>query len=444
MNDPEADLVEVAGGWLHRRSGYDLAAVLPNGRQLLRDLLLATGVLVPRGGRLRFTHQSFAEFFAARAIASTFDETGWRHLMANPAARSLAAFMAATGPDPDRLVAGLLDSGFDAVVAGDLLADGVAVRPDTRQRVIDSLVGEVSGNTTGSGESLRVLRELSVDADVLRRLTDLATDETVNEWSRLVVADAVADVDPATGIRLLRLAARTADPIARGWAVQALSARGAAAGPVEWEPVRGGARHPLGALGRQALTDRASDTGIGDDERVDAALRLAHDGELGAVRGLLETPGIDDGGRLRAAHALAAYGDDSALLALAGGSTTSDYYVPQSTVDHSLRYCALRHLHWRRHPASVDLLTAFVAGTSAPCTYGAAAMLAEVGRFDALVDVATGSARAPRARCGRRETPVDRRRRGDPGTRDGARDRASGSGLAGRGAGSSRADAPRP
>ena len=352
IRDPQADLVDVVAAWLRQRSDNDLLAILPNGRQLLRDLLLATGMLVPRGGRLRFTHQSFAEFFAARHGASSFEPTAWRELMANPAARSLAAFMVAPRPDSDRLVAGLLDGSFDAVAAGDLLADGIPVQAGTRQRVIDSLIAEVSADTTNSGESLRVLRELSVDTDVLRRLTDLAMDNAVNEWTRLVVADAVADVDRAAGVRLLRRAARTDDPVARAWAAERLSARGAAQGPVEWEAPRGGARHPLGVLGRQALADRAGDTEINDDDRIKAAIRLAHDGELGALRGLLESPGIHDTGRLRAADALCAHGDDTALLALAGGSTTSGYYVTDSATNHSLRYGALVVLHRLGHRAA--------------------------------------------------------------------------------------------
>ncbi|MEV4708363.1 hypothetical protein [Actinoplanes sp. NPDC049316] len=385
VRDPQADLIDVATDWLRRHGDYDVAVLVPEGRQLVRDLLLGTGVMVVRGRRLRFIHQSFAEFFAARSRRSRFDEEEWRSLAANPSARSLAGFEAAMRSDADRLVGALLDDGRSPARAGDLLADGVPLRAETRRRVLDGLLTELSSEA-GGAEALRVLRELSIDADVVRLLAEFATDRTVNEWTGVVVAAAVAETDEATGVRLLREAAsRLTDPDARRLADETLFAHGAAAKPVEWEARRATERQPLGIFGRQALAEQASDSHIDDADRVNAAVRLADDGEPTALRSLLETPEINDDSRLRAAEALADREDDSALLALAEVTPSPIYYVVRPVTNHALQYRALIVLHRRHHPKVVELLRAFVATTSAPCTFGAAVMLSERGDLDALV-----------------------------------------------------------
>lgn len=107
------------------------------------------------------------------------------------------------------------------------------------------------------------------------------------------------------------------------------------------------------------------------------------------MRGLLESPELADTARLRAAQALAAHGDDSALLAPASGKSTGAYHVPDRRDDHWARYGALAALHFGGHPDAAGLLQSFVGTTDAPGTFGAATMLAESGHFDALVSVAT-------------------------------------------------------
>lgn len=391
VDEPDADMVEAGLGWLRCSAGHDLSALVPNDRPLMSDLLQATGVIVARGRRLRFIHQSFAEFLAARCRVATFDEAAWRLLMTNPSSRSLAAFQVALRPDTDRLVAGLLDDGLEPTAAGDLLADGIAVGPDTRGRIVEALIADLGG---GEGsESLRVLRELSVDADVLRRLGELAVDGSVNDWTRVIVASAIADVDPERGVPLLRSAAATADDAAaRDWAEDALFELGLVAKPLPWDPGRFAGQHALGGVGRRELTTRANDAGIDDIERVTAAVRLADDGDDAALRGLLASPGIQDSERLRGAIALADRGDDGALMLFAEGSTQSEYYSGASTVNPFLRFGALRELRRRDHPATVELLSRFVSDTvDVPSTYGAAAMLGDLGNFDALIGLASSS-----------------------------------------------------
>jgi hypothetical protein len=159
---------------------------------------------------------------------------------------------------------------------------------------------------------------------------------------------------------------------------------------VEWKGARVDARRPpLSPLSRQALADHAGDTGNTESERVDAAVRLAVDGEFAALRGLLQTPGLYETERLRAAGILAELGDDSALVALAEGLPHPDYYVPDPAGGPALRYGALKRLYSARHPAATPLLRRFARAVTAPAAYGAAAMLGQEGRLDALVDLAT-------------------------------------------------------
>ncbi|MGW0504088.1 NACHT domain-containing protein [Micromonospora sp. NPDC003241] len=389
VDDPDADMVEAGLDWLRRSAGHDLAALIPNGRSLMSDLLQATGVVVARGRRLRFIHQSFAEYLAARCRAATFDEAKWCRLMTNPSGRNLAAFQVALQSDTDRLVARLLNEGLEPAAAGDLLADGIAVGPDTRGCIVQALIDDLAA---GEGsDSLRILRELSVDADVLRRLGELAEDDAMNDWTRVTVASAIADVDRERGVPLLRSAAATADDAAvRDFAEDALFEMGLSAKPLPWDAGRFTGRHALGGIGRRELTTRANNIDIDDTERVAAAIRLADDGDDAALRGLLASPGIRDSERLRGAIALTDRGDDTALRLFAEGSTQSEFYDGASTVNQFLRFGALRELHRRDHPVIVELLSRFVSdATDVPATYGAAAMLGDLGHFDALIALAS-------------------------------------------------------
>jgi len=184
FDDPAANLTAVAMDWLDRNAPHPLTPLLPAARQTVDDLLRATALLVPHHGRLSFAHQSFAEFLAARATARNFNTAEWYALATNPAARSRAAFAAAQRPESDHLVRTLLDDREDAVAAGDLIADGVPVDDGTRQRVVTALVDQLLQDAPAAAECLRVLRELSVDLDVLTRIAVLVNDTGTAPWVR--------------------------------------------------------------------------------------------------------------------------------------------------------------------------------------------------------------------------------------------------------------------
>jgi hypothetical protein len=364
-------------------------------------LLLATGLFGLRRDRLRFVHQSFAEFFAARASADNFDELAWRAQVANPAARSLATFAAARRPDADRLVRVLLDDTDDVVAAGDLLADGVPVTAGTRARLVATLITQLRTESDSAPECLRVLRELSVDGDVLGRLADLADDEAVSRWTRAVVADTIADVDRATGIPLLRRMAAGPDSAVAEWAEHALSTRGVSLFTTVRTTRDGSPDHrftgPLGSLARQALSQRAQDPELGDRHRADAAIQLAASGELGPLRALIDAPGIRHQVRLSAASTLADLGDETPLVAFAASSVARPGAALLGAGERlPLRYGASVELLHRNHPAAADLLRGLIRDClGGPRALGAALRLAEVGELAPLTEVATADNELP-------------------------------------------------
>ncbi|MEV4534084.1 NACHT domain-containing protein [Asanoa sp. NPDC049518] len=392
----DADLGAAATGWFAAHAPTPLGGLVPDADRLVRDLLVATGLLEVRQGRLRFAHQSFAEFLAARGQADRFDEVGWRAVALNPATRSLAGFAAARRRDADQLVARLLDESGDVVAAGDLVADGVPVGETTWNRVVESLLTQLAADAGVAADCLRVLRELSVDAAVLDRLVGLARDTTVDFWTRAVVADAVADVDRTQGVQLLRLAARDFPPEVSRWAATALDGRGVALDLSARRSLQDSAPRDsggsLGRIARHVLTERVGDHSLTHDERVQAAIRLCRDGEPGPLRALVDEPGVEYLVRAQAASELAKHGDDSALLRLAaptpGAEPEYSWGLPRAT---KLRYAVVCELVDSGHPAAYALLQALADDcANTPMAYGVAARIAGFGDFGRLEELVAG------------------------------------------------------
>jgi hypothetical protein len=152
----------------------------------------------------------------------------------------------------------------------------------------------------------------------------LAADPGASSWTRALVADRIADVDPAAGHQALRQVAQHADEVVRSWIADTLQERGAVVDPklrtplvADAVPVR---KRPLGTLARHALTQRIVDARATEYERTAAARQLAQSGDLNALRAMTETAGIDPLDRVRLASALADAGDTSVLRDLAAGS----------------------------------------------------------------------------------------------------------------------------
>ncbi|WP_436532904.1 NACHT domain-containing protein [Actinoplanes sp. HUAS TT8] len=311
LADPETDLADVAATRLR-----DLIAVTPDGVRVLRDLLIATGICTLRQERVVFAHLSFAEYFAARAGDPAFDRAAWLARAANPAERSVVAFAAARRPESDDLITALLDGGA-IVAAGDLLADGVPARPETAARTINLLVDQVVDETGQAPEALRILGELSVETWVFQRLVDLAGRPDVPGWTRALIADRLADVDPARGNELLHRVSKQADDVLRSWIADAVEDHGGKVDPHLRVPLsRDATGPPPGALGRHALALRLTDARVTGSQRMAAAQELARAGDLEPLRAMAAAPGVDPLDQVTIATWLADAGDPDLLRVL--------------------------------------------------------------------------------------------------------------------------------
>jgi NACHT domain len=379
MTDSEVRLMAVAAGWIDANAPYDLG---PDRDRLLRELLLTTGVCTLRRDQVVFAHQSFAEYFAAAAGDAAFDEKTWAAQAVDPGTRSLAAFAAARRPESDTLIGGLLTRD-EPNAAGDLLADGIAVRAETRDRIIALLLRQVSDEAEQAPEALRVLGELSVDGDVLARMSALATDPELSSWTRALVADRIADIDPISGHELLRNVAEHSDGVVRAWIADTLHDRGGQVDPDMRLPLAADAvpveKRPLGALARQALTQRLADARATETERVAAAHQLAEGGDLTPLRAMAEAADVDPYQRVQLAGVLADAGDPSVLRRLGPGSAGTSQAA----------YAAARALFERDDPAAGPALRA-VAGAypDRPMAYAAAARCVELGDREPLIRLA--------------------------------------------------------
>lgn len=259
------------------------------------------------------------------------------------------------------------------------------MRFETRGRIVDLLLQQVHDETDQATESLRVLGELSVDGDVLSRMSALATDTELSAWTRALVADRIADIDPAKGRELLRDAAAHADEVVRAWIADTLHERGGRVDPAlrlplsaDAVPTRG--RRPLSALDRQALTRRLSDLRATEAERVAAARQLAQGGDLTPLRAMADAADVDPLHRVDLAAALFDAGDPGLLRSLGAGVAGT----PQAA------YAAALALFERGDPTAGPALRA-VAETypDRPMAYGAAARCVELGDRGPLTQLAS-------------------------------------------------------
>lgn len=378
LTNSDVCLTDVAAMWIRGNAPYDLTRFSPDADRLLRDLLVATGVCTLHQGRVVFTHQSFAEYFAASVCDTAFNESAWLERAIDPATRSFAAFVAARQPDPDALLATLLARG-ESNAAGDLLADGLQIQPITRDQIVARLLRQVADETERAPEALRILGELSLDADVLQRMARLAASPDASSWTRALLADRIADIDSGMGHELLRTVAEDADEVVRAWVVDALQERGGRVDPNLRVPLAADAVSlvggPLGTLARLALKQRLADVRATESERLAAARQLAQDGDIAALRAMAEAVGIDALHRVRLASALADYGDRSLLRALAAGSAGT----PQAV------YAAALDLFGRDDPtAGVALRGVTEVYPDSPMAFAAAARCADLGDRDPL------------------------------------------------------------
>ena len=397
LKNADSSMTDVAAEWIRTRAPHDLVAISPNGERILQELLAATGILTMRRNALVFVHQSFAEYLAARDRDADFDPAAWRTQATNPSTRSVAAFAAARRPDSDVLVRAVLDD--DSVAAGDLLADGVPVSPATSGQVVDRLLQELMQESAQAPDALRVLGDLSLDPAILHRLTQLAADTTVSPWTRALVADRIADVDAAAGVRLLQALTDSDDTVVRAWAADTLEDRGAAPHPdLRTNLIDDGhaaGRKPLGALASYALNRRLTDARASDAERLDAARQLAHGGDTSALLAIVDSVGLSRWDRVRVADTIADVGEHGPLRQLAFGENV-DNWPPADRGDlHRAAYAASVSLLRRADAAAPHALRRItISAPAKPMAYAAAALLADTGDLEPLTTLAGQSSQA--------------------------------------------------
>ena len=196
--ESQGTLWQAAVEWTRERAPEDVTLV-EGWRDHLWEGLVGTGLLVARGTELRFLHQSFAEFFSAKSHADTvgddFDEVEtWIRRGLQEAERTFALFTfalwaARPGHNMGTVVDQLLSS-LDPrrlLLAGRLMAEGVAVPDDVAVRVIDRLFALVRnvGDYDNAAEVFEVLGALFDHPSVSARLDELASDNNVRIFHRV-------------------------------------------------------------------------------------------------------------------------------------------------------------------------------------------------------------------------------------------------------------------
>lgn len=340
LSPGQPGVVVSAVEWVRQRAPAGTFEALPGWIDALSRLLVRTGLVVPDAAGLRFVHPSFAEYLAAGPRAQRFELDTWLADARHPDSRNLALFILArlsrrsdhpAGPNvADALVELLLESrGTDVCVAGQIIADGVAVRAPLRALVVDELFAALTREELDGFDALRVLIDLTTDPAVLLRLERFAGDGANPGWMRVDTAEEICAIARDRGVALLRgVLTGTADDALTYRILRRLRAFGAAtAREVAW------------------LTAYEADAGRRGRETGPAA----RPGEW--HRRIATSPDTEPRRRLRAVLAMAARGEEGwpELFALVIGH-------PLLTEDDRLG--AARRVLESQHPADAAVVRA--------------------------------------------------------------------------------------
>jgi hypothetical protein len=165
---PYADLLPEAIIWLRENCPYATDG-FPSWNQLLSDLLLGTGLITGRGNQLKFTHQTFGDYLAAKRWGENFQLDEWLELAGsnlaaeNNSSRRYAEpgtalfalhHLTQVGPEDARRVIEHLLSGQrvsptgetavgDPLLAARALTAGCAVARERAEEIIDALLASM-------------------------------------------------------------------------------------------------------------------------------------------------------------------------------------------------------------------------------------------------------------------------------------------------------------
>ncbi|MCD0453508.1 FxSxx-COOH system tetratricopeptide repeat protein [Actinocorallia sp. API 0066] len=203
---------ECAVRWVEDSAPPGILRGVPAWREALGRVLVSTSLIVPGPGGLRFLHPSFAEYLAAGPRGRAFALETWLADARNPDSRALALFVLARMAERNRgaslgdtFAELTLDRGAaDVLVAGAIIADGIEVAPESRDRTVAALFDMLRRDDQTAADALGVLLDLTFDADVRARLVAFAADPAHPDWIRADVAEALCGVDRTQGVRLCR------------------------------------------------------------------------------------------------------------------------------------------------------------------------------------------------------------------------------------------------
>ncbi|MFF3067309.1 NACHT domain-containing protein [Kitasatospora sp. NPDC057936] len=357
------DLLETLGRYRIEQGGLLTAAARewlkgradPSDREL-RAVLLDSGLLVAHGDDLRFLHQSFAEFLAARSYAAEIppdfpDLKAWVARATGGAGKTLALFTfrlwsEREGCDGDLIVGHLLGEVEieSLTLAASLIAEGVTIGPGLRMALADRLMDCARNDSSETVEAMRGLAAFGDDPMVVERLRAVATGTALGLFYRLEAVGALTRSLPVIELEellrsvlpdtygLLPRAARIARTISSG--AQKAVIQHAHAWEGRWDhlwatAVKAQTLETLGIASEAAGYARdVLSTPVADasDRRMAAEAWLSADpGAAGEIAELaLRYPGARGGGAISVALALEKLGEGSAAARIAQGLLDSD------------------------------------------------------------------------------------------------------------------------
>ncbi|MBT2446554.1 hypothetical protein J7F03_05545 [Streptomyces sp. ISL-43] len=206
----EESLFEAALAWTREHGSEYL--VLEDWQTDVRDFLQGTGLLVQEQRDYRFLHHSFAEFFAARSYAEGIgpdfpDLESWILRAFDEDKQTLAMFVLCLWAEreeceadriADRLRTGTVGGHERPLLAGLLLAEGVAFGEDNRRLLVDRLesIGCCARDEVHQEAAFAALGALGAQSGVLDRLERMARSRILAGGNRLLAVEAFSRCGP--------------------------------------------------------------------------------------------------------------------------------------------------------------------------------------------------------------------------------------------------------
>ena len=287
VDDAGCSLILVARDWVREHFTPKIEVDVPDWHWIgvLHSDLISTSVLVAAESDVEFMHQSIAEYLAADPQVCSLSGELLQNELRDPATRDIALFrLARGGQQITPIIRNFLEKG-DPVSAGHVLAEGFAVESNTREATLSGLLDLLRDEDPSAMECISILAELAIDESVRRQLVRVVEDDREGPWTRALLADTLAELDPQLGMRLLREVARDSSPKhqqSRVWASQRLVIRGDASvghGSMEVEDEPSRYTQVSDRITEHTRRSNAQDVRTVPEERLREAIKLADRGD---------------------------------------------------------------------------------------------------------------------------------------------------------------------